>query len=84
MSATELIRETLEAGKALSASEGPTRAERTLTTEWILRLLVASHACLVIDTTLALVTQCLVGVVYLSKLLFGFFAWVQVWVILLG
>ena len=58
-------------------------SEWVLSTKRILGLLIARHARLIIDAPLAFIAQSLVRIVDLGELFFGFFAWVDVRVILL-
>ena len=81
----ELVRETLEACKTLASSEGATSpSERVLPTKGVLRLLIARHSCLVIHSSLPIVTQSLVSVVDLAKLFLRLCRRVHIWMVLFG
>ena len=74
--ATSLTTATWEATKALEGI--------TLATEWILSLLVASHARLIIDASLLVITQSFVRVVNRSEFVLCLRGFVDVGVVLLG
>ena len=74
--ATSLTTATWEATKALEGI--------TLATEWILSLLVASHARLIIDASLLVITQSFVRVVNRSEFVLCLRGLIDVGMVLLG
>ena len=80
---SKLLREAFKASETLTTPKWISTSKRSLTSEGVLSLLVACHSSLIIDTTLAIITESLVGIVNLGKLFLGLSTRINIWMVLL-
>jgi len=81
---SKLIREAFETCESLAAAKRTSSSEGTLPTEWVIRLLITSHSRLVIDATLIIITESLVGIINLRELLLRLSTRVDIRMVLFG
>ena len=82
LGSSKLLTEAFKASKALATTKW-IATEGALTSKRILSLLISSHASLIVDTSLALITKCLVSIVDFRKLLLSFLTRVHIWMVFL-
>ena len=77
-----LLVESFEPAEALT--EGTSSAtEWVLSSEGVLSLLVTSHASLIVDSSLAVITESLIGIAEFGELFLGFWCLVDIWMVFL-